>query len=66
MKTSAIGAIVWLFIVVVGAIGYVKNIVKFAQCDFEAPYKTEIIRGAAIPLGYGFIIGHFDIGEEKK
>ena len=48
-------------------IGWVVNIVKFAGCDFEAPLKTEIVRGVGIAVApVGGIIGWLDIGEEKE
>jgi hypothetical protein len=57
-----------LALALLGPIGYVKNIMKFASCDFEAPYKTEIIRGVGIvPLFFvGVITGYMTIGEEKE
>lgn len=42
------------------------NIYKFAVADFEAPYKTEIIRGVSIAIPVvAIIIGYMDIGEEN-
>jgi len=49
-----------MFVLLVGAmilgpgVGYILNIVKLCQCDFEAPIKAEIIRGIGIiapPVG---------------
>jgi hypothetical protein len=57
-------AIVYIFIMVVFITGYVKNIVKFVQSDFDAPYKSEVIHGAGIiapPLGV--IFGYCDFGK---
>ncbi len=52
--------LVILLVGIFGVIGYITNIVRFCGCDFEAPWRTEIIRGVGIfvpPLGavLGFI-----------
>lgn len=48
------------------AVGYVSNIYKLVSSDFEAPYKSEIIRGIGIPVAIvGMIVGYMDIGDEK-
>lgn len=45
--TSGCAIIIWLFF----AICWIVNIVKLVQCDFEAPYKDEIIHtiGLVVP-----------------
>ena len=63
MKTSLIVAVFWILC----AVSWATNIYKFATCDFESPYKTEILRGVGIPFApIGIIIGFMDIGEENK
>lgn len=47
--------------VVLGCVGYVKNVISFINLDFKAPYKAEIVRGLSIPLGIGAITGWVDI-----
>jgi hypothetical protein len=45
--------------------GWVRNIYKLVQCDFDVPLKTETIRLIGIPLfPMGAMIGYMDIGEE--
>lgn len=44
------------------AIGWVKNIIKLTNCDFEAPYKAEIIYGIGIIPVVGAITGWIDVG----
>ena len=61
MKEGIIAIFIWLIII----FGWIRNIYKLTQCDFDAPYKTEVLRSVGIvvfPLG--FIIGYMDIGEE--
>lgn len=44
-------------------VGIVLNIVGLANCDFEAPYRAEIIRVAGLfspPLGA--VVGWVDLG----
>lgn len=47
-------------------IGYVINVVKLIQCDFEAPYKVEIIRGASLITGLGGIVGYIPLQDKKQ
>jgi hypothetical protein len=53
-------------IMVTPIVGYFKNIVKLVNCDFEAPYKTEIVRGVSLVPLIGMITGYMTIGEEKE
>jgi len=57
--------IVWLVFILVCGVGWVMNIYKLTQCDFDAPYKTEIIRvvSTVVPIVGGFT-GWMEIGEE--
>jgi uncharacterized membrane protein len=49
---------IWLLFV----IGWIMNVVKFAQCDFAEPYKEEVLRGIAIIVApIGAILGWFNI-----
>ena len=55
-----------IFIVLVAG-GWIGNIVKLCQADFEAPYKTELIRVGSIFIApVGVVIGWMDIGEENE
>ncbi len=56
-----LGIIIWSVIVIGLGIGYVRGIVKFAKCDFKAPYKAEIVYGVGIATGLGCFIGWFNI-----
>ena len=61
MKEVNLVVIIWLFIM----FGWVRNIYKLAQCDFDVPLKTETLRIIGIPLfPMGAVIGYMDIGEE--
>lgn len=53
-------------LVLLGPVGWIKNLSKLANCDFEAPYKTEVIRAVGVPIvPVGVIAGYMDIGEEN-
>lgn len=39
------------------------NIYKLTQCDFEAPYKAEVIRVVGIIPPVGAIFGYMDFGK---
>ena len=50
--------------IIPGTIGFGMNIYKLANCDFEAPYKAEILRGVGIPFfPLGVVVGYMDIGK---
>ena len=58
------GFICAALIAVTCSIGYGLNIVKLFGCDFEAPYKAEVIRIIGIPVApVGMIAGYLDLGE---
>ena len=55
-------------ILVAGAVaipvGYVANIVKLCGCDFQAPYKAEVIRGVGVVVPVvGVPAGYMDLGK---
>jgi len=52
--------VLWLVI----AIGWSVNLYKLVTCDFEAPYKAEIIRGIGLIPPVGAIVGWMDIDGE--
>jgi len=45
--------------------GWVMNLYKLSNCDFEEPYKTEALRVVGIVPPIGAVIGWMDIGEEN-
>lgn len=53
-----------ILIVALGLIGWIMNIVKFAEGPFQAPYKVEILRAIGIPVApMGAIEGYIHINE---
>ena len=55
--------IIYAVIIVGGLGGYVQNIYKLTQCDFEAPYKAEVIRAVGVFPPVGAIVGWIDFGK---
>lgn len=55
--------IVVVVIVLVVGIGWVKNIIKLSNCDFEAPYKCEVVHILGIVPPIGAITGWLDVGK---
>ena len=44
--------------------GYVWNIIRFAQSDFESPWKSEIVHGVGIVVPpVGVVCGFIDCGK---
>jgi hypothetical protein len=60
MKMSFLAAISF---VILASIGYGLNIMKLAtECDFQGPYKAEMIRGIGIVVPpSGAIMGYLEI-----
>lgn len=52
-----------LVVALLVAVGWVKNIIKLANCDFEAPYKAEVIHAVGIIPPVGAITGWLDLGK---
>jgi hypothetical protein len=51
-----------LIIVIILVVGWVKNIIKLAQCDFEAPYKCEVVHSLGVIPIAGAVTGWIDVG----
>jgi len=63
---GCLGCIIIIVYIILG-IGWIMNFVKFVKCDFEDPYKTEIIRGIGIPaVPFGGIVGYINIDDTPK
>ena len=52
-----------IFIIIVIGTGWVKNLIKLTECDFEAPYKAEVIHAVGIIPPVGMITGWLDLGK---
>ena len=48
--------------VAVVAVGWVKNVIKLADCDFSAPYRCEVIHGIGLIPPVGMVTGWLDVG----
>lgn len=62
MKLKNIIVIELCIIIIVGT-GWIKNVVKLSQCDFETPYKAEFIHIAGLFPPIGAITGWLDVGK---
>lgn len=60
---KATGLIIYALIVVMAITGYVKDIVKLCECDFEPSYKAEVFYGIGACTGLGMIFGWIDLGK---
>jgi len=55
---------IFIFILVFGVgVGWIKNIVKLASCDFKAPYKAEVIHTVGLVPVVGAVTGWLDVGK---
>jgi len=61
MKLNTLFALALLVLMLVG---WVLNVHRFIQCDFEAPYQCEVIRVVGIPVTpLGAVVGWMDLGK---
>lgn len=51
-----------LLVVLIIGTGWVKNLIKLSECDFEAPYKAEVIHAIGIIPPVGMVTGWLDLG----
>lgn len=66
---QAAGSIVLIYLAIAlfALVSWIKNIYHLTQLDWKDPYKAEIIRGIAIPVGpMSMITAWIDIGEEGE
>jgi hypothetical protein len=54
--------VLFIIIPIYMAIGWIKDIEKFSECDFQAPYKCEIIHGLGLIPPVGMITGWLNVG----
>ena len=62
MKKPIIISLTVIVIIIAGT-GWVKNLIKLNECDFEAPYKAEIIHTIGLIPPIGMITGWLDAGK---
>ena len=55
--------ILWLVVIVIVAAGWIANLIKLVDCDFEAPYKCEVVHLAGLIPPVGMIVGWMDVGK---
>lgn len=59
-----IGLTIIIFVLLLlGGIGWIKNIVKLVHLDFDAPYKAEVIRIVGVVPAVGAITGWITIND---
>lgn len=53
-----------LILLIMAPIGYAMNLYGFFTCDFQAPYKAEVIRGiGVVNPAIGCITGWINLGQ---
>jgi hypothetical protein len=62
---NGFAAIELIFVIVFsfGILGYILNIYKLAQCDFEPSYKEEVIRTFGLFPPVGAVVGYLNFGK---
>jgi hypothetical protein len=60
MKTILI---IQLAIILIVCVCWVKTLILLSACDFEAPYKAELLHAAGIIPPVGAVTGWLDLGK---
>ena len=55
--------VLYIGIIVVGVVGWVFNIIKLTNCDFEPPYKCEVIHTVGVIGPIGAFTGWMNVGK---
>lgn len=61
--TMRLFTVIWLMILIIGFTGWVQNIIKLSNCDFEKPYKAEVIHIIGLIPPIGAITGWLNVGK---
>ena len=56
--------IVQIVILIIIGVGWVKNLIKLSDCDFEAPYKCEVVHAVGIIPPVGMVTGWLNFDEQ--
>jgi hypothetical protein len=54
---------IFIPLILILIVGYGMNLHKLTQCDFEAPYKAEILHGVGIFPPVGIFTGWMNFGK---
>lgn len=54
------------FLIILLLNGWIQNIIKLSNCDFEAPYKCEVIHAIGIIPPVGIFTGYMDFSENEN
>ena len=65
-RTPCAIVIIQLAIVLFVATCWIVNLVKFTKCDFESPYKSEVIHGVGVFTVVASVVTVWFPTEEEK
>jgi hypothetical protein len=55
-----------IILTLVGATGWGLNIYKLTQCNFESPYKCEVLRVIGLIPPIGAVMGYVNISDTEE
>ena len=58
MKTG-----IFVIVVTLGLVGWVKGVVNLCNCDFKPSYEAEVVYAFGTVTGFGAVVGWMDFGE---
>ena len=62
-RFSVLGGVLSVALVIALIVGWIKNIDKLSDCDFEAPVKCEVMHGVGLIPVVGAFTGWMDFGK---
>lgn len=62
MKVKEILLVQGLILIIIGT-GWIQNLIKLSECDFQAPYKCEIVHTVGLIPPVGMVTGWIDFGK---
>jgi hypothetical protein len=62
-KGFTVIVVIFCVFIVFTLTGWTVNLVKLVKCDFESPYKAEVIRTIGLFPPIGMIVAWIDLGK---
>lgn len=50
-------------LLILGCIGWAKNLIKLTSCDFMPPYKCEVVHALGVVPPVGIVTGWLNMGK---
>ena len=62
LRMNKILLIAYIILLSIALIGWISNIIKLSNCDFEEPYRAEVMHTVGLIPIVGAFTGYMDFG----